>query len=335
MADTETCLFLLLPEYSMLSVLSATEPLRVANSVLGYEAYQIVLISDGARSVEASNGRALVVDDQLATSLIPITREAHLFVCASFNPENHVRAETLAHLRRLNRLGTRITSIEAGVYLLGRAGLLDGRRACAHWMGRHFLSQIFQKTAFSDEMIVHDGRITTCAGGAFPMQLSLLQIARTHGGTVARAVASRLNFQGGVYAPTSPRPDRYADAPKRFLQLDKICDLMDMHIEMPLKIHEISARSGVSRRQLDRKFLAAFGVTARCYYFGLRLNKARYLLRRSDMSCHQIAGACGFSSYAHFYSSYLKQFAVAPSQDRDLPYEATGMFRTMDQVAGM
>lgn len=54
-----TLSFLLLPEYAMVSLLSAIEPLRIANRLAGKEVFRWQCLSEDGESVVASNGMAL------------------------------------------------------------------------------------------------------------------------------------------------------------------------------------------------------------------------------------------------------------------------------------
>ncbi|MCF3994363.1 helix-turn-helix domain-containing protein, partial [Pseudomonas aeruginosa] len=59
------------------------------------------------------------------------------------------------------------------------------------------------------------------------------------------------------------------------------------------------------------------------FYLGLRLDKARQLLRQTDLSVLQVSLACGFESPSYFSRSYRARFAASPSQDRAvLPLKA-------------
>ena len=48
----------------------------------------------------------------------------------------------------------------------------------------------------------------------------------------------------------------------------------------------------------------------------LRLEKARNLLRQTDMNVTQISVLCGFANPTHFSRSYRKAYGVAPQQRR-------------------
>ncbi|MEB5421568.1 HTH-type transcriptional regulator CdhR, partial [Pseudomonas aeruginosa] len=85
----------------------------------------------------------------------------------------------------------------------------------------------------------------------------------------------------------------------------------------------LAERIQVTRRQLERLFRVHLDDTPSNFYLGLRLDKARQLLRQTDLSVLQVSLACGFESPSYFSRSYRARFAASPSQDRAvLPLKA-------------
>ena len=72
----------------------------------------------------------------------------------------------------------------------------------------------------------------------------------------------------------------------------------------------------ITVRQLERLFRHHLDTTPSAFYLDLRLDKARQLLRQSDLSVLEVSLACGFDSASYFSRCYRRRFAVSPSQDR-------------------
>ena len=70
-AKTEVFEFILLDQFSMMSVMAAIEPLRMANRLLGYQAYEWRLVSELGGGVSASNGIEVSVSGELENDFIP------------------------------------------------------------------------------------------------------------------------------------------------------------------------------------------------------------------------------------------------------------------------
>jgi AraC family carnitine catabolism transcriptional activator len=81
--EAERIGFFLAPEFSMIALFSAVEPLRVANRLSGRQLYDWRLFSVHGGPVIASNGMSLVVD----ASISGVERFPAVVVCASFGVE--------------------------------------------------------------------------------------------------------------------------------------------------------------------------------------------------------------------------------------------------------
>ena len=77
--------------------------------------------------------------------------------------------------------------------LLGRAGLLDGRRATTHWRSLSGCAT-FRRVTVEDKHVVEDGNVLTSAGISAGIDLALRVVARYCGEPVARATARRMEY---------------------------------------------------------------------------------------------------------------------------------------------
>jgi AraC family carnitine catabolism transcriptional activator len=91
---------------------------------------------------------------------------------------------------------------------------------------------------------------------------------------------------------------------------------MQRHSEDPLSSQQLAELIKVTPRQLERLFRQHLHETPSNFYLALRLDKARQLLRQTDLSVLEVGLACGFESSSHFSRCYRVRFATCPSQDR-------------------
>jgi transcriptional regulator GlxA family with amidase domain len=88
-----------------------------------------------------------------------------------------------------------LTSVCTGALLLGRAGLLDGRRATTHWRSLDLLREIAPRTTVEDDLhVVEDGRVVTSAGISAGIDMSLRIVTRLYGETIARETARHMEY---------------------------------------------------------------------------------------------------------------------------------------------
>src|SRR5580700_691561 len=89
--------FLTLPNYSLIAVANALEPLRMANRLIGAEVYDWSIVSIDGCAAEASSGLTLLPTGSLAK----LHRADIVFVCGGINVRDTVTPALLTALRRL------------------------------------------------------------------------------------------------------------------------------------------------------------------------------------------------------------------------------------------
>ena len=85
-----------------------------------------------------------------------------------------------------------VTSVCTGAFVLGAAGLLEGKRATTHWAYTHLLERV--GATFAPGRVVEDGYLVTCGGVTAGLDFALTLIAREAGEGVARAVQLALEY---------------------------------------------------------------------------------------------------------------------------------------------
>jgi transcriptional regulator GlxA family with amidase domain len=88
-----------------------------------------------------------------------------------------------------------LTSVCTGALLLGKAGLLDSKRATTHWRSLDWMQELFPKVTVEGELhFVEDGAIFTSAGISAGIDMSLKVVARYCGEGVAKATARHMEY---------------------------------------------------------------------------------------------------------------------------------------------
>jgi transcriptional regulator GlxA family with amidase domain len=88
-----------------------------------------------------------------------------------------------------------LASVCTGAFLLGQAGLLDGRRATTHWMSLDRMRDTYPAIeVVRDQHTVEDGSIITSAGISAGIDMALRVVKRYHGEAVARATARYMEY---------------------------------------------------------------------------------------------------------------------------------------------
>lgn len=97
-----------------------------------------------------------------------------------------------AWLREQAAKGARIVAVCAGALIVGRAGLLDGKRAVTHWYFRDKLLERHRATYAPDQRYVADGNVATTTGVMASVPAMLALVEAIGGRARAQAVAAEL-----------------------------------------------------------------------------------------------------------------------------------------------
>jgi len=310
---TETVGFLLVPQFSMISFVSALEPLRVANRLAQQKLYRWQIVSRDGAPVMASNQLSLLADLSIEGRSAPLDK---LVIAASFSPEAGYDRTTGRWLRAQAHAGVEMGAMDTGSFFLAWAGLLDGYRATTHWESLASFAESFPKVDVGAGLFIIDRTRFTCAGGTAALDMMLHLIRLRHGHALAASASEQF-----IHAKIrDPQERQRMDAEQRDgisrPALAQAIALMETHLEEVLGIGQICATAGISRRNLERLFQLHFRLSPQRYYLDLRLQRARAMLRYSDLPVVEISVACGFGAAAHFSRAYRAWAGHPPSADR-------------------
>jgi AraC family carnitine catabolism transcriptional activator len=304
--------FFLLPEFSFIGFAALVEPLRIANRFKP-GAYQWRIVTADGRPVTASNG----IDLHPQAALSDPSDSTCIFAISSFNPLRHYNVEIGQQLRNRVQKGAMLGAIDTGCFVLAEAQLINATSVTLHWEAMPAFRERFPQVQFQEEArFTISPKLMTSAGAMASIDLMLEVISRDHGNALALQVSEQL-VSGWVRDRTDHQ--RLQIASRYQVHNAKVAQtigFMEQHLESPLSSDALALRIGVTRRQLERLFQEHLGVTPVHFYLGLRLARARHLLRQSSMDVIEIAMACGFASASAFSRAYRRQFSVAPRDDR-------------------
>jgi transcriptional regulator GlxA family with amidase domain len=312
--------FFLVPGFSMMALSAATEPLRAANRVSGHDVYSWHLLSVDGLEVSSSSGFRLVPEFSIGER----GELALLIVVSSLDVTEFHDQRVFAWLRRLAQSNCRLGAVSTGTLLLARAGLLNGYRCTIHWELRHDFAEEFPEIEATRDLFCIDRNRVTCGGGTAALDLMLALIAERHGHFIAAEVAEQ-------FLHTRIRPPgesqrmavqwRYGITDRRMV---RVINLMEQNIEHPLHTQTLAQIAGISRRQLERRFLGEFGKTPSRFYVELRLKHAQALLLQSTDSLLAVALKCGFSSASHFGRCFRATYHETPARVRRAGHSGVG-----------
>ncbi|MFK0375958.1 GlxA family transcriptional regulator [Pandoraea sp. NPDC090278] len=220
-------------------------------------------------------------------------------------------------LRRASAQRVRMLGICTGTFTLAQAGLVGTRTVCVHWnVLDAFRSQFAQTRAVVDHLFVDEGDLITCAGSTAAIDLGLYLVARHCGQAKAHQVVRHMMLQG-IRPAKLPQAHFYADLSHIVdIRVRQAAHFIEQRIDNPPTLDAIARYVNVGRRQLERAFHEALGVSPMSFLRSMRLDYGRWQLRHDTRSITDIALECGFSDGAHFSRDFRARFGVSPREFR-------------------
>lgn len=231
------------------------------------------------------------------------------------NPEEYPPA-VLGVLREAAAAGATLLSLCSGSFVLGAAGLLDGRACTTHWMyveamQRHYpLARVDPRALYID-----DGDVITSAGTAASIDACLHLIRRELGTAVATKIARRM-----VVPPQRDGgQQQFVEQPIPTYAADSLAPLLSWvleHLEQPHSATSLARRATMSERTFARRFTAETGTTPHRWLTQQRVLAARGLLEQSSLGVEQIAARVGFNSAVVLREHFRREIGLSPTDYR-------------------
>jgi len=312
MADLRTVAVLALPNVVPIDVV-------LAGQIFGYctpgqppPYYRMLLCGVAPGLVPMAGGVPIGVPlgldalDEAHTVVVPGLDDVDLPV-----PEPAVSA-----LRAAAERGARMVSICTGAFILGEAGVLDGRRSTTHWAYTDRLARRFPKTRVDARVLyVDEQTVLTSAGMLSGIDLCLHIVRVDHGAETANTIARRM-----VVAPHRDGGQaQYIEQPvpvTRDSTLQRIQAWALERLAEPLTVEGLARYANTSARNLTRRFNAELGITPLKWLQRERVRLAQRLLEQTEVPVQRIAERAGFGSSIALRRQFAEVVGTTPARYR-------------------
>jgi len=170
-------------------------------------------------------------------------------------------AELISFLHGALANTRRLASICTGAFILGEAGLLDGRRATTHWLFAKELQSRFPKASVEvDRIFIADGQVWTSAGMTAGLDMALGLVERDVGPEKTRDAARTLvlhHRRAGGQSQHSALLDLDAKSDR----VQSALQFARRNLSKPLSVEELANAASLSPRQFSRVFRAETGLS--------------------------------------------------------------------------
>ena len=223
-----------------------------------------------------------------------------------------------AWMRKMAPAVQRLGAVCVGSFLLAEAGLLNGKRATAHWkFGRELASRYPQVKMQFDPIWVKDGNIYTSAGISAGIDLALGWVEEDCGGRLSHEIAREFVLflrRPGGQSQLSASLSAQASEMRAIHEL-QVWIAENLHKD--LSVQRLAERTAMSVRNFERVFTRELGKTPSHYVLQMRAEAARRQLERTDKGFKQIAMAAGFGSADVMRRAFVRLLGITPRHYRN------------------
>ncbi|MHD0303575.1 GlxA family transcriptional regulator [Rhodococcus erythropolis] len=219
-------------------------------------------------------------------------------------------------IRACEARGVRVSSVCVGAYLLGEAGLLDGRRCTTSWLyGADLASRYPGATVRTDSLIVQDDGVTTTAAFTAALDLATALVREHLGDKIARTT-TRITLAPENRTSQSPYIVDSMLPVKHTQFADDVGSWLVERMAEPYDLDLLSEAFHLSTRTMLRKFKDETGESPRSYLQRARIRKAKRLLESTDWSLGKILGHIGYQDPGTFRRLFADRVGISPADYR-------------------
>ncbi|MCT4496836.1 helix-turn-helix domain-containing protein [Pseudomonas sivasensis] len=287
--------------------------LGTAQSAPGEPKYEVSYCAEVPGMVNSDQGIGLAVTQGLelmeVSDVIIIPAWGDQSVAAS--------ARLVSALQVANAQGKLIVGLCLGAFVLGDAGLLDGKEATTHWAARDEFARRFPEVRFRPEVLyVSADNIMTSAGTVAAIDCCLHLIRQRLGADVANRTAKMLvtppHRQGGqAQYVERPVPQLSSET-----HLSDVLAWARMNLSNDLSLDVLADMAKMSRRTFTRRFREATGSTVSKWLNAERVVRAQELLETTDLPIECVADEAGFGTPLSLRQQFGIHLGTSPSEYR-------------------
>lgn len=118
----------------------------------------------------------------------------------------------------------------------------------------------------------------------------------------------------------------------RYAEIDEVIAYIHQHIDEPLPLSRLAKVASYSPYHFTRIFKERIGLPPLYYVSAMRLQKAKDLLLRTNLSIRDIGLEIGQQSLGTFTTRFTERVGMSPSHFRNSPMQAESLLQSLRQM---
>ncbi|MBB4050195.1 transcriptional regulator GlxA family with amidase domain [Sphingomonas zeae] len=298
-----------------LEISGVMDAFHEANRQSGQPLYDLCVVAETCEPIRCASGVRIVPDCTIDDA--PAAADT-VFITGSYGIPETPSDRVLAWIGEQAHAARRFGAVCTGTFLIGAAGLIDGRRVTTHWDYADALGARYPAARLdADAIFIRDGALFTSAGVTAAIDLALALIEEDHGRDLAMAIARHMVIYLKRPGGQSQYSVHLVAQTGRRTPIEQVQRWAAEHPDADLGTAALAARAAMSPRNFTRIFRQETGATPAEFVQRLRIDFARRLLEETDLPLAAVARAAGLGTAASARRAFLRVLGITMRQYRD------------------
>jgi transcriptional regulator GlxA family with amidase domain len=215
-------------------------------------------------------------------------------------------------IREQYKSGAEIASICTGAFLLAATGLLDGMSCSTHWVAATDFKRQFPNVRLQTDKLITEEQGIYTNGGAYSFLNLILFLIEKFFDRETAVVCSKM-YQIDI-ARTSQSSFHIFEMHKDHGDelIAKAQSFIEENLSEKISFEELAIKLAVSRRNFDRRFLKATGITPVEYLQRAKVEVAKNALERGKKTVFAVMNDVGYSDDKAFRGVFKRITGLSP-----------------------
>lgn len=249
------------------------------------------------------------------TTLGAITK-TDLIIIPSLN-HNYEKALQVNHamvdwIKNQYRQGAEVASMCTGAFLLASTGLLDGKTCSTHWSAAESFRALFPVVKLQTDQLITDENGIYTNGGAYSFLHLILYLIEKHYDrptAVFCAKVFQIDLDRNLQAEFSIFNGHKKHDDELILKAQAY---MEQHYQEKISIENLSTQYNLGRRNFDRRFIKATGLTPLDYLQRVKVEAAKKYFENTRKAVNEVMYDVGYNDTKAFREVFSRITGMSP-----------------------
>jgi transcriptional regulator GlxA family with amidase domain len=226
-------------------------------------------------------------------------------------------SEFFPWIRQQYQLGSEVSSLCVGAFLLAATGLLEGKKCSTHWQAEHVFRKMFPDVDLVSDKIITDENGIYSSGGANSFWNLLLYLVEKY---TDREMAI---FCAKYFAIEI---DRFSQSPFIMFrgqrdhldeEIKRAQDYIEQHFQDRISVDQLAALCTMGRRSFERRFKKATSNTVSEYIQRVKVEAAKKGFETSRKNINEVMCEVGYADNKAFRTIFKRKTGLSPVEYRN------------------